>query len=598
MSVNLSDFSLPENLGRVTQAASFDSPFVIFKLEDAYFAIDTQKGLIEILRYLNHQYDIKLVCLEGASGDFFDFSQIKRLLHQEDHRELQKMFRERTLSGPEYIAITGEMPLKLFGTDDPDQYTKNVDALTQTQLGNNDLNFVFESLEKYVSTLREIYYPPELFAFDTALRQYNTGIIKLAEFINDWLLPYSDWMRPHNSPAVLRLDRYPNLKLLVTALKMETRIEFPKVRPELNQLINAIIERLQAERVSHDLFDRVVRAKYALEHATGDPISQKPRSSLVQEYTQYAHQIIKTLIQVAQQMRRGQTPKLELYDLLVDISTLCGFDLAHCPNLMLYIHYIHQAEVIKRRELLKELQRAIRAVEQAMLRTNDERVRHIARASRLVANAYRLCRLEATPDDCDEFLSEFGRLTLKGVLDGIKTDNTLSEEVTAIYDTAQLIDNEVEQEGYVTRYNWFVQLAKLFEQQQASVDSDDVDEGELGAVFIKVILTEVALEGAYKFYQYAPSRGRIIAENTLKAMKDHNVTSAVLITGGFLTNQIMPVFERESVSYVVVLPENVKSAKTRTDWGQEFGSTNVRHQAIRDFLAKIQQREASEEHST
>ena len=49
-------------------------------------------------------------------------------------------------------------------------------------------------------------------------------------------------------------------------------------------------------------------------------------------------------------------------------------------------------------------------------------------------------------------------------------------------------------------------------------------------------------------------------------MKEQGVTTAVLITGGYLTSQVLPVLERERISYWVFMPKAQASKVTKSDY--------------------------------
>lgn len=64
------------------------------------------------------------------------------------------------------------------------------------------------------------------------------------------------------------------------------------------------------------------------------------------------------------------------------------------------------------------------------------------------------------------------------------------------------------------------------------------------------------------FYKIAIKRDRAIVDNTLDAMKKNGIQLAVLVAGGFHTEGMSKLFEKEGVSYLVVSPNITKDVPT------------------------------------
>jgi hypothetical protein len=134
------DFYFPRNLGQINQSKTFDSPLMIFKIENTSFGFDTQQGIIELLPYLHRQFGVQVICLEGASGSFRDFSKLRKNLPPEQMErlktQLKKEMEEGTITGPEYVTMTSDLPLTLYGVENAEQYKQHGQALAQTHYGN------------------------------------------------------------------------------------------------------------------------------------------------------------------------------------------------------------------------------------------------------------------------------------------------------------------------------------------------------------------------------------------------------------------------------------------------------------------------------
>ncbi|MFH1394616.1 MAG: hypothetical protein ABIH09_00460, partial [Candidatus Omnitrophota bacterium] len=70
------------------------------------------------------------------------------------------------------------------------------------------------------------------------------------------------------------------------------------------------------------------------------------------------------------------------------------------------------------------------------------------------------------------------------------------------------------------------------------------------------------LPEAITFYEAATARNTKMVENTIKKMKENNVSAAAIITGGFHSRGITDILKSDKISYLVLLPRfNTKNGK-------------------------------------
>ena len=123
-----SPFTLPADLGRIE--ASWISPTaskVIYHIQDAHCNYFAQKKIAHIISYLNREYGINTVNLEGGSG-LYDHSLFKNISSEKIREKVSDYFvMQGILSGAEYYAVNNEWKVNLWGIEDVALYKKNLD---------------------------------------------------------------------------------------------------------------------------------------------------------------------------------------------------------------------------------------------------------------------------------------------------------------------------------------------------------------------------------------------------------------------------------------------------------------------------------------
>ncbi|HXV19294.1 MAG TPA: hypothetical protein VD883_04370, partial [Candidatus Omnitrophota bacterium] len=74
---------------------------------------------------------------------------------------------------------------------------------------------------------------------------------------------------------------------------------------------------------------------------------------------------------------------------------------------------------------------------------------------------------------------------------------------------------------------------------------------------------ERAIPDARAFYQKAHQRNEVMLENTVRRMKENKVQVAALVTGGFHSEGISELMDRQKLSYLVVMPKFDHKSPTR-----------------------------------
>ncbi|MFL5655214.1 MAG: hypothetical protein ACJ8CB_13700, partial [Ktedonobacteraceae bacterium] len=413
-----------------------------------------------------------------------------------------------------------------------EQYHKNKAALAWCSYGYEEGKSIFQKLETHLSRLKRTAYSAELRRHDQIIARYEKGEVSAADILSG--------LQAFAEQDPFDWDEFPHLKRLLRTFALEARIDNDNVLTEAGLLGRDIVDTLYATQVSRPLFERIIRAKFEQKQWNVEEIGYLSALARMGEYKQGVDEIVHELSELAIKLRLDMFPRSNYFGRLIDLSNLCDVDIRRYPNLLLYTHLLHQrAERLIADHAVDELSLAMRAVQEQLFENSQQR--ELARIWRAITGLHRLCRFEMSPSTSDRFVCEFGELTM-----------------------TELVDEPIIKETLPPDASTRIQLA--------------------------IYSIDIALEGAYTFYQLAPSRGRILAENTLRYMRDQGVTVAALVAGGFLTGQILPVLERESVSYIVVRPKTVKSKITQSEYIDRI----IRGASSNPLIQKLRERIASQ----
>lgn len=442
----------PPNMGSISEAKFFDSPYLVFKVEDAGYEVDFQEGMLKTLRYLHDQYDVNLICLEGAVGELVDLPHIKAILTPTDSERLPSLLQDRTLSAPEYLALTSDFPLVLEGIEQGNLYGDNTEALQLASKCYKLAEPLFLALQKHVDQLSERVLGDRLGAFVRAQRNYESDKLSFQAWVSNWLCPYAERIG-------LPIDEFPAVNALVGCFAREDALDFQMARVEMERLIIDITNIIYAPTVDRTVFERIVAVQHRLE-AARHAAPESGAKNDVAAYKQFVGAVHKKLMAVSQAVRQEDLPASKALEELTEIAILYRFDLLQYPNFLRYSHYLQHAEAIDRRRLLRDLVEVIESISEALCSDADRRV---LRADRAISGARRMCRLEAMPEEVNQTISEFGQLSFNALLTETLTAECADEELLQLAAAGRYMETELAQSG-VRRGNGLESCAALFEK--------------------------------------------------------------------------------------------------------------------------------------
>lgn len=240
--------------------------------------------------------------------------------------------------------------------------------------------------------------------------------------------------------------------------------------------------------------------------------ADKERTALIDELRiKVSNEAAVGLVAQSISFKTGKTSSAACYSHLKDIAANTGIDISkNYPNLHNYIIYNSLYSTIDGDGLFREMKSAEAAIKEKLFESDDQRA--LDRASRHVDILIGLMKISLLKSDFDYYRTH--------------KDEFASDA-----------------------------LAGFIAKMSARYGLPYTPEPHTDAVAKSVSKLE-------EFYTIAIKRDKAFVENTLRAMKREGQSTAVLVTGGFHSEGIARLLEKEGVSYVVISPLITKDAPT------------------------------------
>jgi len=110
-----------------------NSKLLIRIKDDSYCSFDGQMAIAKLIEHIHLQYNVNIICVEGADG-FIDTSWFKAFPDTEIRKEVCIYFmKQGEITGPEFLSITTDYPIILYGSEDRDLYIKEYNFKTKDE---------------------------------------------------------------------------------------------------------------------------------------------------------------------------------------------------------------------------------------------------------------------------------------------------------------------------------------------------------------------------------------------------------------------------------------------------------------------------------
>lgn len=314
---------VPRDYGLVKSIFTGKDKRLIIHIQDAHCNFEAQSNIAKILENLIKNYGLTLVSVEGADG-FIDTSWFKAFPDEEVRKEVAAYFMKKgEITGPEFLSITTDYPIRLFGAETRSYYIENLNAFTSSYPLKEDTEKYFNQIKTVLNKLKNYIYSDELKAIDAKIHDYESKKLQFTDYVK-FLQGLADGHK-------INLRQYENLFKLISVLIYEKRIDFNVVDKERSILIDELTKKLTKEALTE-------------------------------------------LVNNSLSFKTGKISSAEYYDYLKKLAAHHGFELSKdYPNLFNYIIYNSVYSRIENEKLFKDMKNLEIAVKEKLFANDDQR---------------------------------------------------------------------------------------------------------------------------------------------------------------------------------------------------------------------------------
>jgi len=247
------DIVISEKFGRIREIFRGNNSKIIINIQDAHCNFEAQTNISHILDSLNERYGLRLVALEGSSGEI-DPSIFTTFPDEDVREEVATYFLKKgKINGAEFLSITSKNPPMLFGVETKEYYLANLAAFTNTIEDREVAKTACAIVKTVLDELKDSIYGKDLKVLDEKITNFKKGTDDLAGF--------ADYLRKIAlSKKVPFKNRFLNLEFLCRTVDMEKTIDFNKVERERSKVITVLEKSLNKDELN-TLFEKSLSFK-------------------------------------------------------------------------------------------------------------------------------------------------------------------------------------------------------------------------------------------------------------------------------------------------------------------------------------------------
>lgn len=356
-STPLKNFQIPSQFGTIKEV--FEAPNgqpsgpIIIQIQDAHCNYEAQKNLAGILDYLAREKKLRLIMVEGGSGDV-SLSFLRTFADKKAREEIaDKYLRDGKISGEEYLDIISDYDLELFGIEDPVLYDTNLDSFLNIEGYKEQGLKDADNLKEVVEALKPHIYNTQLLQLDEKKANFEKKSLSLAD--------YCAFLQELAGQKAIKLDGYKQLKSFRDSSTLEKTIDFKQAETERGLYIKELAKKLEGAAVK----DLIAKTQ-----------AFKDKKISAQEFYDY--------------LRSAAQDKLDLKK--------------DYPRFDAYMLYVSAGKNIDAEALIKEISSLENEVRGSLFVNNDER--SLSGISHAVDMLVRFLKLDLTPAEYESMQAD------------------------------------------------------------------------------------------------------------------------------------------------------------------------------------------------
>ncbi len=174
--------SVPLSLGRVTALNNSGSELVVVGIQDIHCHAQVQRSIAGILAFLDKEYRLDRVFVEGASGAV-DMSWLERLGEQpEGKKTIESLVEQGKLTGAEFFALQSGRQGILNGLENETLYRENFERLVNIRDRRGIYEERIRSLYGELARLKRCFLSRSHLSFETLIEKRRAGAVSDEKF--------------------------------------------------------------------------------------------------------------------------------------------------------------------------------------------------------------------------------------------------------------------------------------------------------------------------------------------------------------------------------------------------------------------------------
>lgn len=220
--------SFPADLGRIEESFQGTNGKSILLIQQAHVDYNAQKAISELLKNLIERESLRLILVEGGWGDV-NLSYLRTYADEKGRFEIsEKYLKEGKISGEEYLEVTSDLDMDLWGIEARELYQENMEAFLKFRDEQPKLLAEIGKLETALEALKKTVFSDALFKFEEKRVSFAKGDLALSE--------YAGFLAREGEGV----NSFPHLQKLLSLVGEERTFDPDKVQPEKEALIRAL----------------------------------------------------------------------------------------------------------------------------------------------------------------------------------------------------------------------------------------------------------------------------------------------------------------------------------------------------------------------
>ena len=239
----LESIQIPSEYGRITESYQGDpkSPLIIH-IQDVHVHYEAQKNLAHMLDKLAKEKGLKLILVEGGSGDA-SLSFLRPQATKEKRLEVaEKYLKLGKISGEEYLDLTSDYPLVLWGIENEELYDKNLAVFLEVDKFKDQVLTKLQGVQAILLALQQEIFSNDLKTLTKKKGAYEKGELDAVE--------YYQYLGELAGAKGIDVSKYPNFDNFLKAAKLEHMVNFDEVDKEHQTVIGKLANFLNKEELS------------------------------------------------------------------------------------------------------------------------------------------------------------------------------------------------------------------------------------------------------------------------------------------------------------------------------------------------------------